>query len=563
MSKELLWDMFYAAPELWYAIAVLFVALLFGMGFLYYNVLKLRHENYFIQRNEDRYAETINAAKDGYYIFIYPDDRITNTRQNITEKCSRRLAVILNLPNGINSKFQDVLHHFYKDDAEKIQKYTSLLKEDGVTFEDKFISRSGKTLNLCGAHISGADGSVYGDIIWFRDISSDAVYVERLLKEQKNLQNHLRDMENLIDNLPYPVWLRNSELNLAAINKKYAEFVGAVDKKAIIAENEELGSGTDEGKIKNLALKAQETNRPQSCSINRNKDGKRFCFEATETPFHCEESLDKIATAGILYDISELEELKNNLKQHQNAHLGILGTLGTAFAVFDENMKLSFYNQAFKTLWHFDDEWLESNRTYANFLDNLRDRRLLPEVPDYPEYRNEEQKKFSSIIDPKEDLLYLPDGRTLRRVCAPYLKGGLVFAFEDISDRLAASREYSMLQNVQREILNNMEEAVLIFASNGRLKFYNKSYVRLWNADITKLDNEPTFNELLDTQRGFFAGTGNWAKLKKDITGHLFSSNTQAFGLKRADGSTLECFSVLLSNESIMVLMRKVSTFNI
>ena len=560
MSKELLLDMFYAAPELWYAILGLFVVLLFGIGFLYFNILKLRHKNYFIRRNEERYSETINAAKDGYYIFIYPDDRITNTRQNITERCSRRLAVILDLPDGINSKFDEVLRHFYKDDAEKIQKYASLLREDGVSFEDKFVIKSGKTLNLCGARISGADGSVYGDIIWFRDISSDAAYVERLLEEQKILQNNLRNMENMADNLPYPVWLRNSNLALAAVNKKYAEFVGCADKKTILADNIEIDTGgSEEEKIRSLATKAQETNRPQNCNISRNKDGRHFCFEAIETPFHDEESLDKISTVGILHDISEFDELKHNLKQHQNAHLEILGTLGTAFAVFDGNMKLSFYNQSFKSLWHLDDEWLENNRTYGNFLDNLREHGLLPEVPDYPAYKTEEQKKFSDIIEPKEDLLYLPDGRTLRRVCAPYMKGGLVFAFEDISDRLATSREYNMLQSVQQEILDNVSDAVLIFGSNGRLKFYNKSYVDLWNAEAVKLDEEPTFNELLDTQRKFFAAVENWSELKKNIIGHLFSSNTQAFGLKRTDGVTLECFSVLLSSESIMVLMRKVS----
>ena len=31
------------------------------------------------------------------------------------------------------------MHHFYKDDAEKIRKYVNLLQEDGVSFENKFV----------------------------------------------------------------------------------------------------------------------------------------------------------------------------------------------------------------------------------------------------------------------------------------------------------------------------------------------------------------------------------------------------------------------------------------
>ena len=559
MSKELLLNMFYAAPELWYTLLVLLLMLIVVIVFLYYNILKLRRKNYFIQRNEDRYAETMNACKDGYYIFIYPDDRINDSQQSTSEHCSRRLAVILDLPNGINSSFGEVMHHFYKDDAEKIRKYVNLLQEDGVSFENKFVLKSGKTLNLSGARISGSDGSIYGDIVWFRDISGEATYVDRMVKEQSKLKKQLIHLEALIDNLPYPVWLRNSDLDLEMINRKYADFVDCFDKRAVIAGKMEIDSGSDDSQIKQLAVAAQSDNRPHSCHISRNRDGRRFCFEAIETPFHTEDSLDKIATVGALYNISELDELKHNIKENQNSNLEILGTLGTAFAVFDNNFKLSFYNQAFKTLWRFDDEWLNTGRTYGNFLDNLRERRLLPEVPDYPYFKNEEQKMFSTIIEPKEDLLHLPDGRSLRRVRAQYLKGGLVFAFEDISDRLAASREYNSLMSVQQEILNNIEEAVLIFGGNGRLKLYNQAYVELWNAPVNELDNEPTFNDLIEMQKPFFSDVANWQELKKDIVKHLFSNNTKTFSLRRNGGDTVECFSTLLSNESIMVLMHKLA----
>lgn len=560
MNKELLLDMFYAAPELWYAVLAVFAALSAAAGYFYYSTLKLRQKNYFIKRNQERYAETINAAKDGYYIFVYPDDRINDPHQNVVEHCSRRLAVILGLSAGVDSDYEDVLRHFYKDDAEKVRKYTALLRDDGVSFEDKFVLKNGKTLNISGARISGADGSVYGDIVWFRDISGDAVYIDSLIKEQKQLKNNLRDLEDMLDNLPYPVWLRSPSLNLTAVNKKYAEFTGCADKTAVLAENIEIDCGNEEKTLKKLAIKAQEDNRPQVQNISRNLNGAHFCFEAVETPFHSEESLDKIATVGTLLDISELDELKHNLEQHQNAHLEILGALGTAFAVFDGGLKLSFYNQAFKALWHLDDGWFENGATYGRFLDNLRERRLLPEVPDYPYFKNEEQKMFTSIIEPKEDLLHLPDGRSLRRVRAPYLKGGLVFAYEDISDRLATSREYNSLISVRQEILNNIDEAVLIFGSNGRLEIYNQAYLNLWNADENFLNGEPTFNELLEKQKGFFAETADWAVLKKNIVRHLFSSDTQAFSLKRSNGDIVECFSILLSNESIMVLMRKISS---
>ena len=117
MSYELLQDMFYAAPELWYILGAAFASLL---AFLMYNgvkILKLRQKNYFLNRDRERYAETLYASKDGYFAFIYPDEKVNDPRKTIKERCSRRLAVILNLEKGTNSSFEDVLKTLYKDDA--------------------------------------------------------------------------------------------------------------------------------------------------------------------------------------------------------------------------------------------------------------------------------------------------------------------------------------------------------------------------------------------------------------------------------------------------------------
>lgn len=125
-------------------------------------------------------------------------------------------------------------------------------------------------------------------------------------------------------------------------------------------------------------------------------------MEVIETPFHFAQNLNLIRTAGALIDITELDELKRNLNRHQNAQLEILGTLDTAFAVFDDKFHLSFYNPAFAGLWKLENLWLEQQPTYAMFLDVLREKRLLPEVPDFIAFKNEEQKAFSSIIEPKK-----------------------------------------------------------------------------------------------------------------------------------------------------------------
>lgn len=558
MNEALLIDMFYAAPELWYTLGLGLAVLLILMGAQGINILKLRQKNYFLNRDRERYAETLYASKDGYFAFIYPDEKVNDPCKTVKERCSRRLAVLMNLPGGTASVFEDILNRFTREDAGKIRKYVACLKEDGISFEDEFVLKnSNRHLNLSGSRINGQDGNVYCDMIWFRDVSRETNKIDYLEEEKKQAFDKIRQLEDLIDNLAYPVWLRDEKLRLVLVNKKYQEFTRESSKEDIIAKQAEIMSVNNESVSGNLALQAQAANRTRKQTVRVIKDGERRSYEAIEAPFHAEQSLDKICLAGALIDVTELDELKRNFKLHQDAHLEILGTLGTAFAVFNNNFKLAFYNKSFASFWGLEDIWLENQPSYAAFLDVIREKRMLPEVPDFRLYKADEQKDFSTIIEPKEDLLHLPNGNTIRRVRAPHPMGGLIFAFEDVSDRLATRRAYNSLLAVQQEVLDNLFDGVVIFGSNGRLKFYNQAYLKLWSLPEIFLQKEPSIAELWDAHQRYFGNVEDWQALKNDIITHLMNATTKTFRLVRSDNSSVEVLSSLLSDGSIMVTCQK------
>ena len=149
--------------------------------------------------------------------------------------------------------------------------------------------------------------------------------------------------------------------------------------------------------------------------------------------------------------------------------------------------------------------------------------------------------------------MHLPNGQTIRRVRIPHPMGGLVFAFEDVSDKLATRRAYNSLLAIQRESLENLFDAVIIFGPDGRLNFYNQSYLKLWDADGNLLDKEPSISELVETQRDFFTKVEDWKSLKADIINHLISFTTRTFILNRDDKEQVEVMSRNLSDGSIMV----------
>ena len=558
MDTELLQNMYDAAPELWYGIGALVVLLAGSCFVLMFSLLRMRQKNYFLRRDRERYAETLYASHDGYFAFIYPDEKVNDPRRTITERCSRRLAVILGLEKGVQSTFEDVLKHFYKDDVKKINKYVGLLKEEGVAFEDHFLQKTAnRYIRLEGVRINGADGNIYCDMIWFRDVSFATNRIKSLEEAKTAGEKKLLVLQDLLDNLPFAVWLRDHLLNLVYCNKKFAEFIPDKSKEEIMTEHLEITGTNGESISKTLAARVHNTNRLGKTPAGVVVKGQRIAMEAFEVPFYAEQNLEKTYSAGCLININELDQLRRNLKRHQDAQLEILGTLGTAFAVFDQNMVLNFYNQSFIKLWQLDTSWLSEKPNYTAFLDTVREKRLLPEVPDYKVFKQNELKAFTQIIGPVNDLMHLPNGKTLRRMRAPYPMGGIVFAYEDISDRLAATSAYNALMSIQNEILTGMFDAVLIFGANGRLSFFNDAYVRLWNADKNFLAGEPSFDDVLDSQSRFLAQDEDWETLKKGIRDNILDMTSKTMIMQRLHAENLKLGVTHLSDGSLMIVFHQ------
>ena len=64
IDKSLLLDIYYAAPEFWHIVFVLWVVLIGFMLAELFKILRLRQKNYFLNRDRERYAETLYAYED-------------------------------------------------------------------------------------------------------------------------------------------------------------------------------------------------------------------------------------------------------------------------------------------------------------------------------------------------------------------------------------------------------------------------------------------------------------------------------------------------------------------
>ncbi len=535
--------------------AALELILVFVIFSMQVKIYKLRRKVYFIKRDRERCNELLFSAKDGYFCFVYPDEKVKDPQKNTIGKCSRRLAVMLGLKNGTASSFDEITDTFYKDDAKILKKYVELLHQEGHSFED-MLELKGGNRHICvyGNRVNGADNNLYCDIVWFRDVTAQTDKISDLDAEKQEVESKIKQYENMIDGLNYPLWLRDENLNLIAVNKKYLEFSGQNSKSEVLQNNVELCNTQGELIAKKAAKDAQKNKKLQKKKFNMIRNSDLYNYELQENPYYIGDSMDKMGTVGYLLDNTELEKLKRGFERNQNNHLEILGTLGTAFAIFDDKMNLFFHNNAFRNLWGLDADFLDKRPSYSQFLETVREHKMLPATPNFKAYRDDEISIFGNLWETKEDLLHLPDGRTIRRFRSPH-PNGVVFAFEDVSDRLATMRRLNELTDMQKSMLDNLNDAVVIFGVNQRLKLYNRAYLNLWSIDIDKMQDEPKLDKVLSYQKLFFSHIDNWEEFKQNMIANI--TEGEKFDLSRDDNVNIQVSPLIFYDGSIMVTYTK------
>lgn len=530
---------------------VLVVGLLISVIILQYKIYTYKHKIYFIRRDRERCNELLFTAKDGYFCFIYPDQKVKDPQKIIKEKCSRRLAVMLGLKNGTATSFMEITGLFYKDDTMRLKKYVNLLQQEGLAFEDILtLKGGGRFICAYGSRVQSADNNLYCDIIWFRDISSQTAQLEILKNEKLQIQNKVKQLENMVDGIDSPLWLRDENLNIISVNKKYVEYAGKNSKEEIIENSIEISNNKGETTALILAQMAQKSKKKQKKAFNIVHKGNVYNYELFENPYFLGDSLDKIGTVGYLVNNTELEKAKRNFKINQNSHLEILGVLGTAFAIFDEKMNLYFSNASFRNLWNLESDFIEKAPSYLQFIETIRQHKLLPPVSDFKTFKDEELSVFGGLWKIREDLLHLPDGRTIHRFRMPH-PNGIIFAYEDVSDRLATMRRLNDLVSIQQNILDNLSDSVVIFGTNQRLKFYNRAYLKLWGLDYDKMEDEPKLDDIISLQKLFFSNVTDWTEFKRAMLDNILAG--RKFTLRRDDNTKISVSPHIFYDGSIMI----------
>jgi signal transduction histidine kinase len=338
-------------------------------------------------------------------------------------------------------------------------------------------------------------------------------------------------LKSLLDLLPIPVWWHRADLSVGFANQGFANIAG---------DPREAAGGSTLATSRDLANRALATSVEQTESVHVAVGGQRRLYSLAAQP---------IPAGGVgvfATDQTVAEALQSDLARHVAANAEVLENLSTAIAIYGPDRRLKFANHAFADLWRLEEGWLSGEPTIQEVLEALRERRRLPEYADFPAFKRDQVNLFQSLIDTREELQHLPDETTLRMVVTPHPFGGLMFTYEDVTDRLALERSYNTLIEVQRETLNNLHEGVLVIGGDGRLKLYNPAYARIWDQGQDWLNENPTLNDLIEDSNRFFSGLTDWDGYKARMIGELSARIPRHGLLSRSDGTAIEYSSVPL-----------------
>ena len=129
-------------------------------------------------------------------------------------------------------------------------------------------------------------------------------------------------------------------------------------------------------------------------------------------------------------------------------------------------------------------------------LDRLRAARRLPEQQDFRQWRTQLHEAYQAV-EPRQHEWHLPDGRTMRVVTTPNPEGGVTYLFDDVTERLDLERRFDALIRVQGETLDNLGEAVAVFASDGRLRLSNPAFAQMWQLEPAELVDRPHIETIM------------------------------------------------------------------
>lgn len=338
--------------------------------------------------------------------------------------------------------------------------------------------------------------------------------------------SHINNVRALLASLDTPGFARDADDRLIYANSAYLQLAKALGKGGSETAPPEL---LDPAQLKQHLL-ACRSDTPAGRPLSVSGQGS---FELVEVP----------VTGGRAGLLMRLPGTPARTEMAPDHFSGIIDALSTPVAIFNARRELVQFNQAYASLWNLSRKFLTPGQDERAILDKLRTEGMLPNQVDYQTWRAKHLESYSRKTPHENEPWHLPDGRTIKVISAPAdASGGVVYVFEDITERLKLESTNKAFSNVQRETINALSEAVAVFGTNGRLTLSNPRLSALWKLPMNELGQNPHIDQIAEASGRAIPEDGSsiWRDLKRGIIDLNPTRSDQTGRINRSDGRLLD-----------------------
>jgi signal transduction histidine kinase len=328
-------------------------------------------------------------------------------------------------------------------------------------------------------------------LLWFFETSAEEEERAKLALRLRQTEAALGSLTHLIEAAPFPMWYRGPDLKLGLVNSAFVDAVEGRDAQDVIERRAELVDAQNESSAIETAREAQDSgsvvSRMQPAIIH----GQRRMLRIVNVP------LSSGAVAGFAVDVQDLEDARAELARHMESQRELADRMTAGTAQFDPDRSLKFFNRPFAVMTQLDPEWLAEKPEFDRLIDRMRDHQRLPEVRDFPAWKEERRAWFTSAEEVIEEEWMLAGGDHIRVVAQPLPDGGLRLFLEDRTEQLRLASARDTLLRVRAATFDNLFEAISVFASDGRLYLWNRRFLDDWELEEEWLSTHPRVDELV------------------------------------------------------------------
>ncbi|MEM9501921.1 MAG: PAS-domain containing protein [Pseudomonadota bacterium] len=376
-------------------------------------------------------------------------------------------------------------------------------------------------------------------LVWVFDFSESEDELSRLRSKASRAEGDFAALVGLIEAAPVPMWFRGSDMRLQLVNQAYVDAVEADSAEAIVREQIELLEDEDGRTPVEIALAALENQKKTERTVAATIHGERRSLRVSDLP------LGREGVAGYAIDIEEQRQQARDFRAFRDAQRAMLDQLSVGVALFDAEERLTFANRPFRRVFEATSEMIDQQLPFERFLADARERGKTPEVRDFPEWRREHLDWFGQP-DTQEEAWPLPGGTHLRIVAQPMPDGGLVLIAEDRTEQLALSATRDTLLRTRTATLDSLFEALAIFAPDGSVQLWNRSFAGTWGLSSEFLDTHPNADDLLEAIGENLKRPKEAQDIGAVVRAATLDRSEKAGRVELSDGRTLEFAGVPL-----------------